>query len=75
MATHMLDNGVDIRHIQEMLGHSNLSSTQVYTKVSNQALKDVHRQTHPASQLSDESTAESDKVDVLAVLKPSDVVH
>ncbi len=75
MATHMLDNGADIRHIQEMLGHSNLSSTQVYTKVSNQALKDVHRQTHPASQLSDEGKAGLDKVDVLAVLKPSDVVH
>lgn len=49
MATHMLDNGADIRHIQEMLGHSNLSSTQIYTQVSKQALKDIHRQTHPAA--------------------------
>jgi len=49
MATHMLDNGADIRHIQEILGHSCLSFTQFYTKVSRQGLKDVHRQTHPAA--------------------------
>jgi integrase/recombinase XerD len=49
MATHMLDNGADIRHIQEMLGHESLSSTQIYTKVSKQALKEVHSKTHPAA--------------------------
>ena len=59
MATHMLDNGADIRHIQEMLSHSNLSSTQIYTKVSNQALKEIHRQTHPAA-LVEVDSVESD---------------
>ena len=48
MATYMPDNGADIRHIQEMLGHSCISSTQVYTKVSQQGLKNLHRQSHPA---------------------------
>lgn len=48
-ATLMLEGGADIRDIQEMLGHDDLSSTQVYTRVSIQRLKDVHRRTHPAA--------------------------
>jgi integrase/recombinase XerD len=47
-ATLMLEGGADIRFIQLMLGHSELSSTQVYTHVSAQKLKDVHTRTHPA---------------------------
>ena len=47
MATHMLDNGADIRYIQEMLGHSDIASTQVYTKVSIEKLREVHARTHP----------------------------
>jgi len=48
MATHMLDNGADIRFIQAMLGHANLSSTEIYTQVSIKKLKQVHAATHPA---------------------------
>lgn len=51
LAIAMLENGADIRHIQEILGHTNLSSTQIYTKVSIRRLKEVHSQTHPASKL------------------------
>lgn len=49
MATHMLDNGADIRYIQMMLGHSELSTTEVYTQVSIQQLQNVHTATHPAT--------------------------
>lgn len=48
MATAMLDRGADIRFIQEMLGHSKLETTQLYTKVSIKKLKQVHTRTHPA---------------------------
>jgi integrase/recombinase XerD len=48
MATLMLEGGADIRYIQEILGHEELSSTQVYTRVSIRALKQVHTATHPA---------------------------
>jgi integrase/recombinase XerD len=48
MATHMLENGADIRFIQAMLGHANLDTTQVYTRVSMTKLKEIHSATHPA---------------------------
>lgn len=48
MATHMLENGADIRYIQVMLGHANLETTQIYTRVSMGKLKEVHAATHPA---------------------------
>jgi len=47
MATHMLENGADIRYIQAMLGHEDLRSTQVYTRVSVEKLREIHRATHP----------------------------
>ena len=51
MATAMLDNGADIRHVQEILGHGQITSTQRYTHVSIARLKAVHAATHPAANL------------------------
>lgn len=48
MATHMLENGADIRFIQAMLGHDDLNSTEIYTRVSVEKLREIHRATHPA---------------------------
>ena len=47
-ATHMLENGADIRYIQALLGHADLSTTEVYTRVSILKLKEMHAKTHPA---------------------------
>lgn len=54
-ATLMLENGADIRFIQQMLGHANLSTTQIYTEVTISQLKRVHAMTHPAGR-DDKST-------------------
>jgi integrase/recombinase XerD len=48
MATLMHDNGADIRYIQQMLGHADLKTTQIYTQVSIRQLKHIHTATHPA---------------------------
>lgn len=49
MATLMLDHGADVRYIQEILGHAQLTTTALYTRVSITRLKEVHGRTHPAS--------------------------
>ena len=51
MATQMLENGADIRFIQEMLGHESLDTTKVYTHVSISKLKEIHTATHPTARL------------------------
>jgi len=66
MATLLLEGGADIRDIQEMLGHAQLSTTQLYTRVSIARLKRVHERAHPARLPRTQSSAVHDELSPLA---------
>jgi integrase/recombinase XerD len=68
-ATLMLENGADIRFIQQLLGHEKLETTQIYAQVSIRMLKEVHTRTHPARLTAEATTGEA-KVPVPVTVDP-----
>jgi len=72
-ASLMLEGGADIRYIQEYLGHAQLTTTQIYTKVTIEKLKAVHEATHPAKMQTTKTTAAELAGDVAADPSKSEV--
>ena len=72
MATHMLNNGADIRFIQAILGHAQLSTTEIYTHVTIAKLKEIHALTHPAESTPRRMSASIDQHAVLSALVAED---
>lgn len=72
MATLMLEGGADIRYIQAMLGHAELSTTQLYTQVSIRTLKQIHTATHPGRPIAAARRHDGDAGDALALLAALD---
>ena len=70
MATLMLEGGADTRYVQQMLGHSSLQTTQIYTHVSIRKLQEVHQRTHPGARWGKD--ADADIADGLADADPPD---
>lgn len=68
----MLEGGADIRHIQAMLGHTDLKTTEIYTQVSIRQLKQFHTATHPArlapNPAQTDASSESARAELLATL-------
>jgi integrase/recombinase XerD len=59
----LLENGADIRFIQQMLGHAKLETTQIYTQVSIRKLQEIHRATHPTARHERTPTKPADATD------------